>query len=260
MNDVFQFTVKTAVKAGTLLKDYFDQAGIHASQKPDHTVVTEADLAADQLITQLIHSQFPTDSIISEESSYEIMNIDAPVWIIDPLDGTTNFSLGLPIWGVSIGRILDGAPQIGVLYFPMINELYTVQRGGGAFLNDEQIFVKTPDPSQPMSFFACCSRTFRYYNISVPYKTRIMGSGSYNFCLVARGAALLGFDAAAKIWDLGACWLLVEEAGGLITAFEGPSPFPIQKSMDFEKINYPTLAAASADVFSMGQKKIQRKT
>jgi myo-inositol-1(or 4)-monophosphatase len=254
------FAVQLALKAGNLLRQYYKPEGIHADEKPDHTVVTEADMAADQLITHEISVNYPSDTIISEESSHSIKNDHNPIWIVDPLDGTTNFSLGLSIWGVSIARIVNNLPELGVLYFPLINELYTVQQGWGSFLNQKSITVKAPDPSQPMSFFACCSRSYRNYDISIPYKARIMGSGAYNFCLVARGAALLGFDAVPKIWDLAAAWLLVEEAGGVITAFEGSPAFPLTPHEDFNHTSFPTLAAANADVFLYGKNKIQRKS
>lgn len=260
MNEPLEFTVKLARQTGGLLHRFYNPAGIHASSKPDRTVVTEADLAADKLITNAIHKQYPQDEIISEESSHHLANNHSPIWIIDPLDGTTNFSLGLSIWGVSIARLVDGYPELGVLYFPLINELYTAERCSGASLNNNSIAVRAPDPTQPMSFFACCSRSFRYYNISIPYKPRIMGSGAYTFCMVARGAALLGFDAAPKIWDLAAAWLLVEEAGGKIAAFEGSPPFPISPQDDYSTTNYPTLAAATPDVYTVGQNKIQRKS
>jgi myo-inositol-1(or 4)-monophosphatase len=260
MDDPLVFAVQLALNAGNLLRQYYKPEGIHADEKPDHTVVTEADMAADRLITHEIKVNYPSDTIICEESSHLIENDQNPIWIVDPLDGTTNFSLGLTIWGVSIARIVNNHPEIGVVYFPLINELYTVRRGWGSFLNQKSIKVRAPDPTQPMSFFACCSRSNRYYDISIPYKARILGSAAYSFCLVARGAALLGFDVTPKIWDLAAVWLLVEEAGGVITAFEGSSAFPISLHDDFSQTNFPTLAAATADVFKMGKNKIQRKS
>ena len=134
MNDPVQFAVNLALQTGNLLRKFFNPAGIPASSKPDQTVVTEADLAADKLVIDTIHEHYPQDEIISEESSHHLANHQSPIWIIDPLDGTTNFSLGLAIWGVSIARLVNGVPQLGVLYFPMINELYTTRRGSGAFL------------------------------------------------------------------------------------------------------------------------------
>jgi len=259
MNAASEFAIDLALQTGDLLRDYFSLSGLHAVQKIDQTAVTEADMAADRLITIAINSKFPQDKIISEESSHKLDDPQTPTWIIDPLDGTTNFSLGLSIWGISIARLLNGYPELGILYFPMINELYCAERGTGAYLNHLPITTHGPEPSQPLSFFACCSRSFRYYDISVPYKLRIMGSCAYTFCMVARGSALLGFDATPKIWDLAAVWLLVEEAGGKISAFDGSPAFPISPNDNFSIINYPTLAAATPDILSFGQKKIQKK-
>ncbi|HEX9090231.1 MAG TPA: inositol monophosphatase family protein [Anaerolineales bacterium] len=260
MTDPMKFATHLAIQTGNLLRKFYNPAGLAASHKADHTIVTQADLAADRLVSDTIHKSFPSDEIITEESSHQVIDVRNPCWVIDPLDGTTNFSLGLTIWGVSIARLVDGSPQLGAIYFPLINELYTASRGQGAFLNHNSISTRAPDPKQPMSFFACCSRTFRNYTVDIPYKPRILGSAAYSFCLVARGAALLGFDATPKIWDLAAAWLLVEEAGGKITAFEGPNPFPIARTDDFSKVHYPTLAAATLEVFASGQKKIQRKS
>ena len=259
MDESLVFAVKLALQAGNLLRTFFNPAGVPAKAKADRTVVTEADFASDGMITNAIREHYPKDEIISEESSHHLLNDQSTTWIVDPLDGTTNFSLGLSIWGVSIARIYDGNAELGVLYFPMLNELYTARRGGGAFLNNKPIRVRAPDPSQPMSFFACCSRTFRYYDVSIPYKPRILGSCAYSFCMVSRGSALLGLDATAKIWDLAAIWVLVEEAGGKIAGFEGSQPFPISTQVDYASISFPTLAAATGDVFAMGQKKIRRK-
>ena len=259
MNAASEFAIDLALQTGDLLRDYFSPAGLQAVQKADHTVVTEADMAADRLITEAINSKFPQDKIISEESSHKLDDPQTPTWIIDPLDGTTNFSLGLSIWGISIARLINGYPELGILYFPLINELYCAERGSGAFLNHLPITTHGSSYSQAMSFFACCSRSFRYYDITIPYKLRILGSCAYTFCMVARGSALLGFDATPKIWDLAAIWLLVEEAGGKISAFDGSPAFPISPMENFSNINYPTLAAATLDIYSFGQKKIRKK-
>jgi myo-inositol-1(or 4)-monophosphatase len=259
MRDPLEFTIDLAQQTGKLLREFFNPSGFFATQKTDLTVVTEADFAADRFITKTIMREFPQDNVISEESSHHLENPHSPTWIIDPLDGTTNFSLGLSIWGVSIARINDGFPELGVMYFPMINELYSTRRGSGAYLNNIPLPTHALDPDQPMAFFACCSRTFRRYDIRVPYKPRIMGSGAYTFCLLARGAALLGFDAAPKIWDLAAAWLLVEEAGGTIAAFEGSTPFPISLMVDYGETSYPTLAGATVDIYKFGQRNIHKK-
>jgi myo-inositol-1(or 4)-monophosphatase len=260
MSEVLEFATQLALEAGDLLLKYYDPSGIRATTKPDLTVVTEADLAADRFISKKIREYFPSDALISEESSHFLSDPSAPVWVIDPLDGTTNFSLGLPVWGISIARLIEGFPSLGVLFFPRLEELYTTERNMGAYLNHLPITVREPNPAEPMSFFACCSRSYRNFNITIPYKTRIMGSSAYSFCMVARGAALLALDATPKIWDLAAAWLLVEEAGGIIRPFETGQFFPISMDIDYSSTSWTILSAATSKLFDLGKARIQRKT
>ncbi len=259
MNDVLEFAVDLAMQTGDILQKYYSPTGIHSTPKADNTVVTEADLAADGFITQQIKQYFPRDGILSEESSHLLQDPQIPIWVIDPLDGTTNFSLGLAIWGVSIARLVNGYPELGVLYFPRLNELYSTTKGAGAQLNNKSIIARAPDPTQPNSFFACCSRSFRTFDITIPYKPRILGSSTYTISMVARGLALLALDVTPKIWDLAAAWLLVEEAGGIMSVFEGAQPFPLFSNIDYSTASYPILAAATPKLLEMGRSKIQRK-
>ncbi len=259
MNDPLEFAINLALETGELLQKYYNPAGVHATLKRDKSVVTEADLAADQLITQKINALYPQDGIVSEESSHFHTASHSSTWVVDPLDGTTNYSLGLPIWGVSIARLIDGHPELGVVFFPRLNELYFARRGSGAYLNHKPISTRAPNPTQPMSFFACYSRTFRRFNISVPYKPRIMGSSAYTYCMVARGSALLGFDVTPKIWDLAAVWLLVEEAGGSIQSFEELQIFPIETDIDYSTKSIPVIATATSSLLDKARSMIQKK-
>ncbi len=259
MSDALEFAVSLALETGELLQKYYNPGGIIASSKPDRTVVTAADLAADALITTRINAEFPQDGIVSEESSHFLNDPHLPTWVIDPLDGTTNYSLGLPIWGVSIARLVDGFPELGVIFFPRIDELYFASRGSGAYLNRNPIVTRAPDPAQPMSFFACCSRTFRNFNIKIHYKPRIMGSSAYSFCLVARGSALMGFDATPKIWDLSAVWVLIEESGGIVQPFDDQLIFPLTTGIDYSITSFPVLAAATSALVKKGHSLITRK-
>ena len=264
MTAPLQFAVSLAQQAGDLLLDFFRHADLQTNFKPDHSVVTEADLAADELISKAIQEQYPGDMLLSEETQTRYPNgtnpTQPPVWIIDPLDGTTNFSLGLHFWGISIARLVKGVPETAVLYYPLIEELYTAERGRGAFLNDEPIHIQPPRVEYPLPFFACCSRTFRQYNVEVPYKVRVLGSASYTFCAVARGIAVLGFEATPKIWDIAGAWLLVEEAGGTIETLHGSEPFPLETAMDYAGMDFPTLAAATPQLASKARGQIQPRS
>jgi myo-inositol-1(or 4)-monophosphatase len=262
---LLDFTIQLAKEAGDLLLEYFYHTYKKISFKNDSSVVTEADLAVDQLISGELHKRLPGDQIISEELSplIEVNNskgMDHPTWVIDPLDGTTNFTLGLPFWGTLLTRTRFGMPSMTVMYFPLLSELYTAIDGQGGYLNQEPIHTIKDSPGATQAFFACCSRTHRNYDIKIPYKTRILGSAAYSFCMVGRGSALIGFEATPKIWDIAGPWLLVKEAGGIIESFNGNLPFPISSSVHYEDEKYPTLAAATPKLMIKARNWIQPKT
>ena len=110
---------------------------VHADVKSDGTLVTQADIESDQHICGQIRNEFPGDVVLSEELNTVCSGDSRVVWVVDPLDGTTNYSHGLPLWGVSIARLVNGQPDLGVIYFPVLGELYHATRGGGAFENHE---------------------------------------------------------------------------------------------------------------------------
>lgn len=256
-----EFTLDIARRAGEMLRGYYSSTqGLTAQRKADQTVVTAADLAADKLLTEAIGAAYPTDAIISEEQHTRLEGPARPTWVIDPLDGTTNFSLGFPIWGVSIARLEDGWPALGVIYFPLLDECYSAVRGGGAMFNGKPLKLAPLDPAdQRQNAFACCARTHKRYHVSVPYKFRILGSAAYNLCSVARGSALVSFDTVAKLWDIAAAWLIVQEAGGAVGCWDGASPFPAIPGADFNALPYPTLSAANAEILKQTRQQLQLK-
>lgn len=258
MNPDLLFATSLARQTGELLCRYFNNSQTKAQQKPDHSIVTDADLAADHLISETIQKFYPEDTLVSEELRPHLSNHNhGAAWVIDPLDGTTNFSLGLPVWGVLITRLLAGLPGLTAMYFPRLDEMYTAVRGEGATLNGESIRVRAPDPEIPAAFFACCSRTFRHYQVGIPYKPRILGSAAYSFCTLARGVALIAFEATPKVWDIAGPWLLVEEAGGTIQSYDGMEPFPLDDHHDYSRQNFPTLGAATPQLAHKARMQIQ---
>ncbi|HSQ16393.1 MAG TPA: inositol monophosphatase family protein [Anaerolineales bacterium] len=259
MSTPLEFSIDLAQQAGAYLMDAFSLSGTVASRKPDRSFVTQADVAVDNLITNAIHAHYPGEAVLSEELHTSLSESSPAVWIIDPLDGTTNFSLGLHVWGVLITRVKDGWPETSVLYFPRLNELYTAQRGQGAQLNGSPIHTRLPDPQQPFGFFSCCSRTHHRYNITVPYKPRILGSAAYSFCMLARGTALISFESTPKIWDIAGAWLMVEEAGGSFTHLEGDAPFPLAAGQEFSRSNFPTIGAATPAMLETARTQIVPK-
>ena len=258
MNTI-EFTTRLARETGDLLLSYYQHSGTQSQRKPDRTVVTEADLAADRHLHNRISNTYPSDGILSEEAGTTYPKGKSVVWIIDPLDGTTNFSLGLHYWGVSIARLVNGYPDLGVLYFPLLDELFTAAKGSGAYLNGTRLEVKQPSPSQQTSFFSCCSRANRFYDVDIKYKTRILGSAAYGLATVARGSAVLAFEVTPKVWDFSASWLITQEAGGLIAPLFGDDPYPLAPGIDYENKSYPLLTAATAELLEEGRTKIRKR-
>jgi len=260
MSKTLETAVQIAKHTGSLLLEYFRSANLRSSFKTDQSVITNADYAADEFIQAALQHEFPDDLIMSEERKTRLTQKELrdhrSTWIIDPLDGTTNFSLGLHIWGVLLIQFVNGFPERAALHFPILQETYWAEKGKGAFMNDEPIHVQPPRKDYPLPFFACCSRTFRMHDIKVPYKPRILGSAAYSMCCVARGVAVLGFDATPKIWDIAGAWLLVQEAGGVIETIDSLDPFPLQADLDYAQTNLKTLAATTDKSFLKAQQQI----
>lgn len=256
MNNTRAFLTALADEVGALLQSRFKPGGTATATKSDNTALTEADLAADRLIQQRIREQYPDDYILSEEGDTRYPQTPEPVWVIDPLDGTTNFAIGLHHWGVSIARLENGVPSAAALNFPLLGELYTAVQGEGAWLNGEPLYVEKGAGENPFSVFACCSRTFRNYHVRVKYKSRILGSAAYNLVSVARGSAALAFEVRPKVWDLAAAWLIVRQAGGVIAPLDGSEIFPLQAGTDYGQISFPTLAAPTQEQWEAGRKHI----
>jgi myo-inositol-1(or 4)-monophosphatase len=272
-----EFAITAARQAGAILRDFYFRPNLQVELKQDRTLLTEADLASNEHLLRAIQDAFPGDECLSEEQLPAGLlpgghgNPANPAWIIDPLDGTSNFSLGLPTWGVLLARLVDGLPELAVLYFPILGELYMAEKGHGAWLLREnparpdqdageptRLVVQSPDRTRPLSVFACCSRTFRRYQVNVPYRPRILGCAAYSFCLLGRGAALLAFECTPKLWDLAGAWLLVQEAGGVIASIETAQPFPFLSKENLQA-SFPTLAAPDHELFARAQAWIQPK-
>jgi myo-inositol-1(or 4)-monophosphatase len=260
MDPSLEFAVDLSRRVAALLLLYFSPNGLTPTLKPDKTVVTEADLAADRLISEAIQKQFPQDSILSEELQPVLSGSSSAVWIVDPLDGTSNFSLGLPIWGISIAKIEGGRPNIAVINFPAIGELYTAELGKGAWLNGNPIQVKPPIPGQPTAFFSCCTRTFRRYEVNLRYKCRVLGSAAYSWCAVARGMALIAFEVTPKIWDVAGGWLVVQEAGGVVGNYDEAQCFPLEADCDYRQRNFPLLMAATPELLEQARQQIKPRS
>jgi myo-inositol-1(or 4)-monophosphatase len=210
------------------------------------------------MIQEMILKEFPGDEVLSEEAS-TIFPSSQHVWIIDPLDGTVNFSRGFSYWGVSIAHLENGLPQTAATYFPVTDELFTAVLGGGAYLNGQPLQVCEDFDEVLFPVFVHCSRMHDRYQARLPYKKRSLGAAAYHLCLIANNKAVLAFESSVRIWDFAASWLIVREAGGLIEPFGEKEPFPAQAGMDYHNIPFPIIAGASKKVLVQARDQIIRR-
>lgn len=227
-----------ATKAGAeQMKHFFEKDFAVHNKEGINNLVTEADHAAEKAIFEVIRKEFPEHYILSEEAG-EIIQDSTCKWIIDPIDGTVNFANGIPICCVSIGIEKDGKMILGAVYNPFMNEFYIAERGKGATLNDKPIHVS----EQSEVIKACLVTGFPYTYLDMPngplqvferfirkgIPVRRLGSAAIDLCWVAAGRFDGFYEHKLQAWDSAAGFLMVEEAGGTVTDFEGNYYSPYQ--------------------------------
>lgn len=223
--------IQAALKAGEILRRGFGTEYSVSSKTNTQDLVTPFDHAAEEAIIKLISTEFPDHAFLAEESGSHQQENSEVLWVIDPLDGTLNFAHHIPVFAISIAALVDGKSEVGVLYQPMTNELFTAQRGLGAYLNGTKISVSTVDVIQqaigatgfPYEMGASrqlsLQQFFRILHLAHPI--RMMGSSALNLAYVAAGRFDFSWGINLKPWDTAAGTLLVEEAGGRISHFDG---------------------------------------
>jgi myo-inositol-1(or 4)-monophosphatase len=234
-------TLIKAVQAGaTQLRQYYEKSFIISNKEGVNNLVTEADHAAEKAIFEVIQTTFPTHFILSEETG-ELPQDSEYKWIIDPLDGTVNFAHGIPLCAVSIGIEKNGEMLMGAVFAPFINEMYIAEKGCGAFLNDRKIIVST----QNEVIKSCLVTGFPYTYPKVhkgPLEifsklvmqgipVRRLGSAAIDLCWVAAGRFDGFWEFNLSPWDTAAGYIIVKEAGGHITNFEGKEFSCYQKQL-----------------------------
>jgi myo-inositol-1(or 4)-monophosphatase len=232
---MLDLAIRAAREAGAILQQYAER-GFQIANKGRIDLVTEADLASERHIKELIISHYPSHHILAEESGISRQGelADEYLWIIDPLDGTTNFSHGLPCYAVSIGLERGGEMIAGVIYDPARDELFAAERGAGATLNGKKITVSDIDQlerallvsgfpydvRERMDEYLPAWRKF----LEKAQGVRRLGAASIDMCAIASGRMDGFWEHGLNPWDTAAGWILIEEAGGLVTKMDG-SPF-----------------------------------
>ncbi|PKN70339.1 MAG: inositol monophosphatase [Deltaproteobacteria bacterium HGW-Deltaproteobacteria-12] len=230
MNEMKDFTVKLAQEAGALLMEKFDQS-IAVSYKGDINLVTEADKMSESLIIAAIRQNFPDSGILAEESP--AIPGTRLRWIIDPLDGTTNYAHGYPVFCVSIALEKDGLVELGVIYDPTRRDTFTAVRGRGAYLNGKRLAVSTTfDLNRsllatgfPYDIRESKENNINYFNgmAKEVQAIRRAGAAALDMAYVAAGRFDGFWELKLQPWDVAAARLMIEEAGGEITEISGSS-------------------------------------
>ena len=231
---------RIAIEAGSLLRDFY-RRGVVTEYKGDVDLVTEADRASEKLIVQRLHEVFPEHGVYGEEGTRS--HIDSEYrWYIDPLDGTTNFAHGFPVFCVSMGlerrapslaTADDGELVAGVIYDPLRDELFVAEKGKGAYLNGGPIHVSKIDELGEALLATGFPSRKRHDNPNVHFYheftlrshgVRRAGSAALDLAYTACGRVDAYWEFNLNPWDTSAGALLVMEAGGTMTSFDG-SPF-----------------------------------
>jgi myo-inositol-1(or 4)-monophosphatase len=230
--------VKAARRGATVInRASFDLDRIQVVEKQQNDFVTEVDRAAEHAIIEVLKTAYPDHAILAEESgaSANLHDENENVWIIDPLDGTTNFIHGFPQYCVSIALRQRGVITQAVVYDPTRNELFTASKGAGAFLNDKRIRVTKRDkladsligtgfPFRPNDDIDEYLKMFRVMTQRTAGLRRA-GSAALDLAYVACGRLDGFFEKGLQPWDIAAGSLLVTEAGGIVANYSGESDY-----------------------------------
>ncbi|KAI7902500.1 inositol monophosphatase [Cokeromyces recurvatus] len=251
LQEYLDFAIQLAKDAGALIKAAVDSrmagsgSNIELKKENPTDLVTETDKAVEEFIKERLYKTYPEHKFIGEEtfaSGAKTEFTNDPTWIVDPIDGTTNFIHGYPFVAVSIGLTLNKIPTIGVVFNPLLNELYSAARGQGAYLNQTQ---RLPlfHPPQPLTDLSHCliateagsDRSKQVIDAKIaaihdmlrkrskesPYAAeahsiRTTGSAALNLCNVAKGIIDVYWEVGCWEWDVAAAIVIVQESGGIV--------------------------------------------
>ncbi len=229
-----EFLKQIIREAGDMAKPSFFQGVGYKTKADAKDMVTEVDIRVSEFLVQKIHEKYPDHHIKSEELA-EDMNAGAEYeWVIDPIDGTRNFAMGVPIWAVMIAIVKNGETYMSAVYHPLANELFFAEKGQGAFVNDKKIQVNNTDTLERaygMMFrsspFGAYGDYFEKYRSAIANFALNSNASMTNFgcagmlCYVAKGSIDFVLGNAGLDWDLLPNFLICEEAGAVITDSSG---------------------------------------
>ena len=228
MGDDLAFALELADAADAVTLPRFRAADLRVDTKPDTSVVSDADHAAEQRIRDLVRERRPGEGVLGEEGGNDGGDV---LWVVDPIDGTQNFVRGVPVWGTLIALAREGEPVVSVVSAPALHRRWWASRGGGAFADGETIrvsaIVRLEDASVSVTSPASMSEAGferQYLALSGRAWSSRGLSDFWQHCLVAEGAVDVALEPRLNTWDYVPVQLIVEEAGGRCTDFMGRPP------------------------------------
>jgi myo-inositol-1(or 4)-monophosphatase len=260
--EILQVAQDLSDRVGQQLLQDFGQHG--AVEKSDGSLVTQSDQWADVELRQGLLAAFPTHGVLSEETTHVFPGTEW-CWIIDPLDGTTNFARGIPLWGISLGLLYRGVPVFGYVHIPPLGHSFHGYWPGnsgldmptGAFRNGQPIHI-SPDEPSGNHFFNLCARSIGILRNPVPAKIRMLGVATYNILTVAMGATLGGVEATPKIWDIAATYAIAQAAGAIWHSLQAEPIFPLQVGANYGSRAYPTLVVSRPELLAIFQPLVEQ--
>jgi myo-inositol-1(or 4)-monophosphatase len=212
--------------------------------KADGSLITACDRWSDNTLVQGLAELYPGEGVLSEEGDKRVPLTEA-YWVVDPLDGTTNFAAGIPYWAISLARFEAGRPVLAVLDVPPLRQRIVAVRGQGAWRNGKSLCPPSLQ-SHPAGCASLCSRSIgvlqKLPHQRFPGKIRLLGVASLNLVSVAMGQTVAALEATPKIWDLAAAWLVLTELHCPLRWLQR-SPEQLVPGSDQATADYPVLAA-----------------
>jgi myo-inositol-1(or 4)-monophosphatase len=221
-----------------------DFGQLDSEAKADGSLITACDRWSDATLVAGLAELYPGEGVLSEEGNQSVPRTDA-YWVVDPLDGTTNFAAGIPYWAISLARFENGVPVLAILDVPPLRQRIVAMRGMGAWRKGKPLLP----PSQRNQAAGCaslCSRSIgvlqKLPNQRFPGKIRLLGVASLNLVSVAMGQTVSALEATPKIWDLAAAWLVLQELHCSLRWLVR-DPVALQAGEDLAHADFPVLAA-----------------